>query len=164
MKYTANFNLRKPDYTDVANIADINANMDAIDIELQNTYKARANVALEYSPTVLYHKGDMCTYDMELYMCNESQAAAGDWDSTKWDRVTIDTVVVPLLQTVGLLKSFIAGEYDSELSYAKDDLVWRDNKLYRCIVDTPNATAWVPTEWEEVIFSNVVKGALGNGT
>lgn len=31
MQYTSNLNLKKPDYTDVADIAVINANMDAID-------------------------------------------------------------------------------------------------------------------------------------
>lgn len=36
MKQTTNFKLNKPDYTDVADIADINANMDIIDSELKS--------------------------------------------------------------------------------------------------------------------------------
>jgi hypothetical protein len=35
MKYTANYNLKKPDYTDLADIADINTNMDTIDTKLK---------------------------------------------------------------------------------------------------------------------------------
>lgn len=46
MKYTANYTLKKPDYTDPADIADINANMDSIDTKIKanetaiNTHKA----------------------------------------------------------------------------------------------------------------------------
>lgn len=46
MKQTANFKLKKPDYTDVADIADINANMDIIDTELkkqQDSFKTHTD-------------------------------------------------------------------------------------------------------------------------
>ena len=32
--YTPNLNLKKPDYTDLADVADINANMDVIDAQI----------------------------------------------------------------------------------------------------------------------------------
>jgi hypothetical protein len=35
MQYTTNYNLKKPSYTDPADIEDINANMDVLDAELQ---------------------------------------------------------------------------------------------------------------------------------
>lgn len=36
MKYTTNYNLKKPDYTDLADVEDFNENMDTIDSELKS--------------------------------------------------------------------------------------------------------------------------------
>lgn len=41
--YTTNLNLKKPDYEDLADIADINANMDVIDEVIQTEITNRAN-------------------------------------------------------------------------------------------------------------------------
>lgn len=61
MKYTANLQLKKPDYTDPADIADINTNMDKIDTEL-------AQMAKDYVRSPAYGKtaGTATAYTLTL--------------------------------------------------------------------------------------------------
>ena len=46
MKQTTNYKLKKPDYADVADIADINANMDILDKELKEHTHTKTQVGL----------------------------------------------------------------------------------------------------------------------
>ncbi len=46
MKYTANYNLKKPDESDVVNVGDLNDNVDIIDTELKKIYDKANNITV----------------------------------------------------------------------------------------------------------------------
>ena len=80
MQYTENFSLRKPQYADPADVADLNYNFDEIDdILLYN----RLISAEGYDITKTYNTGDLAVYENVLYKCLEDNVT-GVWDSTKW--------------------------------------------------------------------------------
>jgi hypothetical protein len=64
LNYTTNLNLRKPEYTDYADIADINANMDTIDIEIaaKGTVKTVNGVSPDSSGAVTIAKSNIGIY------------------------------------------------------------------------------------------------------
>ena len=80
MQYTENFSLRKPQYADPADVADLNYNFDEIDdILLYN----RLISAEGYDITKTYNTGNLAVYENVLYKCLEDNVT-GVWDSTKW--------------------------------------------------------------------------------
>lgn len=82
--YTENYSLKKPGYSDVADVADINNNMDTID---DVVHKSQLSLAPPYDENTTYNVGDVVMQGFLMYICNDDNVT-GAWDSTKWDRTT----------------------------------------------------------------------------
>ena len=79
---TTNFNLTKPAYTETADIAVINSNMDTIDTVL-------ANEAEQYDATDAYYVGDYCIYNGVTYRCTVDIETPEAFNSSHWEVVKI---------------------------------------------------------------------------
>ena len=79
---TTNFKLTKPAYTETADIAVINSNMDTIDTVL-------ANEAEQYDATDAYYVGDYCIYNGVTYRCTVDIETPEAFNSSHWAVVKI---------------------------------------------------------------------------
>ena len=112
------------------------------------------SLASGYSTTGSYVVGSYCTRGQTLYKSNAVQNPAGEWDSSKWDQVTVMgelTSVISGLATVArsgsytdlinkptipdtseLLKQLAAApKYDSTAEYADGDYVTYEGEFYK---------------------------------
>ena len=56
-------------------------------------------IAPDYSTSVSYVAGDLCTKDDKLYVCTAS--TSGAWDSTKWSQTDVETLLGSVLPAPG---------------------------------------------------------------
>lgn len=82
--YTDNYQLTKPLYSEIADVAVINHNMDTIDDIMHNS---QISLADAYDLNETYNTGDIVMYEMLMYACLEDNVT-GAWDGTKWERTT----------------------------------------------------------------------------
>lgn len=90
---TSNLGLTKPAYSEQADVAVINTNMDLIDAE---SGKVRANFSSDYDDTASYAVGDWCLYNGALYRCNTAISGGETWDSSHWDAYSLGSAVSAL--------------------------------------------------------------------
>lgn len=87
MANTTILNLVKPDYTDDADIEDINANSDKIDAFAGNTI---ANIGgTDFSTSSTYAVGQIVKYNGKLYKCVTAVTTAGAWSASNWEEVSL---------------------------------------------------------------------------
>ena len=82
--YTDNYNLIKPTYSEVADVATINTNMNTIDDIMHST---QVSLAPAYDSTQTYNTGDVVMYELLMYKCKEN-GVTGTWNASKWERTT----------------------------------------------------------------------------
>lgn len=80
MQYTTNYSLKKPQYNEPADVADINYNADSIDNLLYKN--RRISTGAEWDNSTQYAVGDLVVYEHVLYRC--VTATSGAWDSSAW--------------------------------------------------------------------------------
>ena len=86
---TSILGLSKPAYTDDADVAVINSNMDLIDAE---SGRLRANFAGTYANNQAYAVGAYCIYQGNLYRCTTAIGSGGEnWTSGHWTQVAVGT-------------------------------------------------------------------------
>ena len=89
MTHTSNYNFNLPAGIDDAAVTPLNQNFTMIDTYL----KASLNLmAADYNSSSTYNMGDIVAHDNALYQCNDD-SVTGAWDSTKWDAVTIASLI-----------------------------------------------------------------------
>ena len=95
-RQTTNYGLTKPDYTDIADIEAVNANMDIIDGALKVIDTKSNNVMSKnssaWSSTVAYAVGQHCIYNNSLWKCLVQHSGQTPQEGTYWARVSIDTL------------------------------------------------------------------------
>lgn len=82
--YTDNYNLIKPSYSEIADVAVINTNMNTIDDIMHST---QISLAPAYDSTQTYNTGDVVMYELLMYKCKEN-GVTGTWNASKWERTT----------------------------------------------------------------------------
>lgn len=82
--YTDNYQLTKPLYSENADVAAINNNMDKIDDIM---HASQVSLAPAYDQNETYNTGDVVMYEFLMYECLEDEVT-GVWDATKWQRTT----------------------------------------------------------------------------
>lgn len=82
--YTDNYQLTKPLYSETADVAAINNNMDKIDDIM---HASQVSLAPAYDQYETYNTGDVVMYEFLMYECLEDEVT-GVWDATKWQRTT----------------------------------------------------------------------------
>lgn len=103
--YTDNYQLTKPLYSETADVAAINNNMDKIDDIM---HASQVSLAPAYDQFETYNTGDVVMYEFLMYECLEDEVT-GAWDATKWQRTTAgehggggggsDVSITPTLQS-----------------------------------------------------------------
>lgn len=112
-------------------------------------------LATAYDTTASYVVGSYCTHGQTLYKSNAVQNPAGEWDSSKWDAVTVmgeiasalaglatvartgdynDLTNKPTIPTVSdrFKSAAAAEEYDATHVYTEGEFMTLDGELYRC--------------------------------
>lgn len=82
--YTDNYSLIKPSYSEIADVATINTNMNTIDDIMHST---QVSLAPAYDSTQTYNTGDVVMYELLMYKCKENNVT-GTWNASKWERIT----------------------------------------------------------------------------
>lgn len=82
--YTDNYSLIKPSYSEIADVATINTNMNTIDDIMHST---QVSLAPAYDSTKTYNTGDVVMYELLMYKCKEN-GVTGAWNASKWERIT----------------------------------------------------------------------------
>lgn len=82
--YTDNYNLIKPSYSEIADVATINTNMNTIDDIMHST---QVSLAPAYDSTQTYNTGDVVMYELLMYKCTDDNVT-GTWNASKWERTT----------------------------------------------------------------------------
>lgn len=83
--YTDNYQLTKPLYSEVADIATINNNMDKVDDIMHNS---QISLADAYDQTQTYELGEKVMYEMLLYRCISRIETPEVWNPSHWERTT----------------------------------------------------------------------------
>lgn len=83
--YTDNYQLTKPLYSEVADIATINNNMDKVDDIMHNS---QISLADAYDQTQTYELGEKVMYEMLLYRCVSRITTPEVWNPDHWERTT----------------------------------------------------------------------------
>lgn len=95
-RQTTNYNLTKPDYTDTADIAVINSNMDIIDEALKVTDTKAQNVMSKnssvWSSTTAYTVNQYCIYNNSLWKCLVQHSGQTPQEGTYWTKVSLDVL------------------------------------------------------------------------
>lgn len=86
--HTNNYNLIKPAYDELADIAVINSNYDIIDNALNDAQSLGLNIGNQYNTLISYAVGDYCIYNNMLYKCIQA-TSGGAFDSTKWQVIKV---------------------------------------------------------------------------
>lgn len=112
-------------------------------------------LAAAYDTTASYVVGSYCTHGQTLYKSNAVQNPAGEWDSSKWDEVTVmgeiasalaglatvartgdynDLTNKPTIPTVSdrFKSAAAAEEYDATHVYTEGEFMTLDGELFRC--------------------------------
>lgn len=84
MQYSTNYSLKKPQYGETADIADINDNTDEIDNLI---HQNRTMIAPAFSSETAYSAGDPVVYLGEMYVFTADKAA-GAWDASVVEHTT----------------------------------------------------------------------------
>lgn len=82
--YTDNYNLIKPSYSEIADVATINTNMNTIDDIM---HSSQVSLAPAYDSTQTYNTGDVVMYELLMYKCTDDNVT-GTWNASKWERTT----------------------------------------------------------------------------
>lgn len=82
--YTDNYSLIKPSYSEIADVATINTNMNTIDDIMHST---QISLASAYDSTKTYNIDDVVMYELLMYKCKEN-GVTGTWNASKWERTT----------------------------------------------------------------------------
>lgn len=86
--YTNNYNLIKPAYDELADIAVINSNYDIIDNALNDAQSLGLNIGNQYNTLISYAVGNYCIYNNMLYKCIQA-TSGGAFDATKWQVIKV---------------------------------------------------------------------------
>ena len=77
-----------------------------------------ANIVLTWTPNVYYFVGQLVMDGQTLLRCIEAHTSGADIDDSKWEVIADDKVVIK--------------DWESSKKYSKDNVVFKDNVLYRC--------------------------------
>lgn len=119
----------------------------------------QANTATVYDPATVYDKYAVVWYDGDLYQSNDE--ATGDFDLTKWDRISI----ADARKNDRYLKAAV--KYNDLITYKKGDIVQKRNsdtgvdEFYICLADDTKGN--FITEGEGKTFNRyyIVKPSAG---
>lgn len=116
--YTDNYQLTKPLYSETADVAAINNNMDKIDDIM---HSSQVSLAPAYDQNETYNTGDVVMYEFLMYECLEDNVT-GVWDATKWQRTTAgqhgggsNVEITPTLQSGTKIADFEINGVSGEL-------------------------------------------------
>lgn len=131
---------------------------EAIDTALGNL---QISLADAFDETEAYETGDIVTYGHKLYKF-KADHAAGDWDETEVDFITVEELVMEaggditaLVARVGKIESSIAPTFSDAASYAEGDFVFYGDELYR-FSSAHAAGAWTGSDATKVSLDDII--------
>ena len=80
-----------------------------------------ANIVLTWNPNSYYFAGQLVMDGQTLLRCIEAHTSGADIDDSKWEVIADDKVVIK--------------DWESSKKYSKDNVVFKDNVLYRCTAE-----------------------------
>ena len=113
-------------------------------------------VAPDYDASQAYSKNSYVRKDGILYRALESIAGLELWDSTKWERCTVDTEMGHSRNSDKFTQDSIAPEYNPNRTYSAGSLVMYNGKLYRCNVAVVTPEAFNISRWGLTSIANEV--------
>ena len=132
---------------------------------VSGTVRARVNFTLASTPAFL-----KCTtvYTAENYSTGDRSKAFFGLTKDAWyeeykpyggfDYQYADGLIDAIEDSVSISNSkVIAPAYDATVTYAVDDYVLYDGKLYKCITAISTAEAWNSVHWEELLLTDEFK-------
>ena len=132
-RQTTNYGLTKPDYTDIADIEVVNANMDIIDEALKVIDTKAQNVMSKnssaWSSTVTYAVGQYCIYNNSLWKCLVQHSGQTPQEGTYWTRVSLDTLgseISAVNQNLSSLLQVKSQKLSIESIEANDDVTMQE--------------------------------------
>ena len=161
-RQTTNYGLTKPDYTDIADIEVVNANMDIIDGALKVIDTKSNNVMSKnssaWSSTVAYAVGQYCIYNNSLWKSLVQHSGQTPQEGTYWARVSLDTLGSEISAiNQNLIKSVKVSLGELELSF-------NENGLYYNVYhpNLPSGAKLVSAVWTDGYDGGVILGIAGN--
>ena len=120
-----------------------------------------AMIAPEFDNTAAYSEGDLVTYEEALYKFTTDHAA-GDWDSTEVDDVTVEELLAAEVTARSSMDTTILGDiaetFDATAAYETGDIVIYQNGLYKFKADHA-AGAWIGTDADAVTVADLINAA-----
>ena len=120
------------------------------------------NFAVAFDNTAAYTTGQLVVHDNKLYKF-KADHAAGDWDATEVDRVSVsglvDALKTEIATTKNAIEASIADTYDSTAAYVIDDMVYHNDVLYKFKTAHTAGDPWDATEVDAVQVTDLIKSA-----
>ena len=120
------------------------------------------NFAVAFDSTAAYTTGQLVVHDNKLYKF-KADHAAGDWDATEVDRVSVsglvDALKTEITTTKNAIEASIADTYDSTAAYVIDDMVYHNDVLYKFKTAHTAGDPWDATEVDAVQVTDLIKSA-----
>lgn len=107
-----------------------------------------ANIVLAWNPNSYYFAGQLVMDGQALLRCIEAHTSGADIDDSKWEVIADDKVVIK--------------DWESSKKYSKDNVVFKDNVLYRCTAEHKSNS--FDTELSDGYWIKVSGGSSGGGT
>ena len=107
-----------------------------------------ANIVLTWNPNSYYFAGQLVMDGQTLLRCIEAHTSGADIDDSKWEVIADDKVVIK--------------DWESSKKYSKDNVVFKDNVLYRCTAEHKSNS--FDTELNDGYWIKVSGGSSGGGT
>lgn len=110
--------------------------------------KAILNVAPKFNRTSSYTDGQYVTYNGELYKCTNNHSGA--WNASHFSKTDVNTAKTS--------REDIAENFCNGMNAYYNKLVYKDNKLYRCVKDQTNSATWSDQDFHHVILGDLISG------
>lgn len=113
---------------------------DPLDSSTMKSLCAMLTGSSEFVSTSSYSVGDLCIHDGALYRA-KVYMVAGSWDASKWEIVSLSTIMAFAVQITGAF-DFVAFN-----NYSEGDLVYHEGALYKAKTDIPYGP-WNGSNWD----------------
>ena len=107
----------------------------------------------DYSSNERYYKGDIVTYNGNVYEAQETMTEEGDRGNPEEDVMYWKKLNAPLGQ--------YKGEWVEWVSYSENDIVTEDGNVYRCLID--NCVEYRPSEYKDMCWEQLNTASGGGG-
>ena len=131
-----------------------------------------------YSDSMTYASGDQVYYDDHFYRCVIAITTPEAWNGTKWAMVSPPVSVYDGLNSTSTTNALSANQgkvlndgkadkvaplqvYSASSTYALNDQVIYNDKIYKCSTAIGTPEAWASAKWTEISAADALSNATG---